>query len=181
MAAGEETDHGEPDDPGLADQCAADVLLEPADQVEGIGHGLPLYTGRSRDRRDRWRNKLRMVWPGQQFAIHLPALPVPSSSQWDVVIAVKQGRFVRPGPPRRHRGATTADTVPVIPAQFPPILLDSRWPLRHLRRTRGQCRRSNRPELVLISFLRSDRKHEEGEPGCRPTTRALSRAAPAPP
>src|SRR5215813_9757208 len=57
--------------------------------------------------------------PASEFAIHLPSPPVPSSSQWGVVIAVKQGRFVRPGPPRRHRGATTADTVPVIPAQFP--------------------------------------------------------------
>src|SRR5262249_5193570 len=64
MATGEEADYGEPDHLGLADQCAADVLLEPADQVEGIGHGLPLYTGRSRDRRDRGGNKLRMVWPG---------------------------------------------------------------------------------------------------------------------
>src|SRR5215467_2169066 len=120
MAAGEEADHREPDHLGLADQCAANVLLEPADQVEGIGHGLPLYTGRSRDRRDRGENKLRMVWPAPpNLQSTCQPLPVSSSLHWDVVIAVKQGRFVRSGRPRSHSGATTADTVSVIPAPFP--------------------------------------------------------------
>src|SRR5262249_40219931 len=57
--------------------------------------------------------------PTHRICNPLASPPVSSSSRWDVVIAVKQGRFVRPGPPRSHRGATTADTVPVIPAPFP--------------------------------------------------------------
>src|SRR5262249_61794756 len=94
MAAGEETDHGKPDDLGLADECAADVLLEPADQVEGVGHGIPLYTGRSGDRCGRRGNKLSMVWPARpilQTTCQPPA--VSSSSHSDMAVVVKRAIF----------------------------------------------------------------------------------------
>ena len=36
MPAGEETDHGEPDDLGLAHEGPAHIVLEPTDQISGV-------------------------------------------------------------------------------------------------------------------------------------------------
>src|SRR5262245_15462794 len=120
MAASEETDHGEPDDLGLADECAADVLLEPAGQVEGVEHGIPLYSGRSGDRCGHRGNKLRMRWPVESANLQTTCQP------FRVLVATlgrsdrsQTGAICMPSPRRGHREATAGDTAPAVPAPTP--------------------------------------------------------------
>src|SRR4029450_2574857 len=68
IPAREETDAGEPDNLGLAHEGAAHVLLEPTDQISGVGHRLSLYTGDSAGHAAPFRGI---------SASHLPSPPAP--------------------------------------------------------------------------------------------------------
>src|SRR5438876_768436 len=87
------------------------------------------------------------------------------------VYARARGPLRAPGPSSRCRCIRAAPRYPALS-----IPLDSPCPLRHLRRTRGQCRRT--PGAARGFFPRRACPNREGEPECRPMPRARKPSVP---